>query len=393
MIVITIVAASVIGFQAGKPEPAPWRTFVSKEGEFTVDFPTAPTKNESKTEEHVGGPRKIVSALCETSEAGYLVMKTTFLGQFREGAQGAALIAMRDVMVRKNGGKVASEKKFSFEGTEPGLDFTVVNPPGKAEPGIVRIRAFFVGRSVYFLTAAPARGRELPKDAERFFRSFSIGAMKSKKTATTDVAGKEIAGWGTAVDPDGDCQITAKAGVLSITVPASLHDLNAGIRNFNAPRVLRDVEGDFEIQVKVVGDFTPGRRSNREGALPCNGAGIVVCRDGESFIRLERAAALNQGNVNTFAIFEQHEGGSGVSEHNGPLASGTAYLRLVRRGSRVSGFTSQDGKRWSRLAPIESDWPAKLKVGVDAINSGNRTFTVRFEELSFKPAKRAGAGR
>ncbi len=203
----------------------------------------------------------------------------------------------------------------------------------------------------------------------------------------------EIAGWGTAVDPDGDCLINADGRALAITIPATLHDLNAAIGLYNAPRVLRDVEGDFDMQVRVVGDFEPGSRSNRAGGFPFNGAGIVVFLDGDSFIRLERGAILNGGSFRSFAIFEKHEGESDVADHNGPLNSGTVYLRLSRRGSRILGLTSTDGTHWTQLGPISIGWPARLKVGLDAINSGSATFTVRFEELLFKSGSGRGARR
>ena len=92
---------------------------------------------------------------------------------------------------------------------------------------------------------------------------------------------------GMAVDPEGDCLIDGNAKPLTITVPATLHDLNAEIGLYNA-RVVRDVTGDFDIQVKVVGDFRPGSQSNRAGGIPFNGGGIVVFLDVDSFIRLER---------------------------------------------------------------------------------------------------------
>jgi serine/threonine protein kinase len=227
------------------------------------------------------------------------------------------------------------------------------------------------------------------------------GAREAPKTDTPErktqpaaqPAGKEITGWGTAYDPGGDCQIDANGGALTITVPPTLHDLNAEINLFNAPRVVREVEGDFDIQVKVVGDFSPGNDSNRQGGLPFNGAGIVAFLDGDSVIRLERGAVFNGNQFGSFAIFEQHEAGSGVADHNGPLDPGTTYLRLARRGSRFLGFTSSDGRRWSQLNPINPGWPARLKVGLSAINSSNSPFSVRFEELSFKTAKSGNARR
>ncbi len=38
---------------------------------------------------------------------------------------------------------------------------------------------------------------------------------------------KEIPGWGTAVDPDGDCRFELKNSTLTITAPGPAHDLSA----------------------------------------------------------------------------------------------------------------------------------------------------------------------
>ena len=314
------------------------------------------------------------------------------LGGRRQGCRGAQLIAFRDYIAQKYKGKVISEKRVKFEGTRPGLDFTIRAQPQPGVVGILRVREYLAGPSIYILIAGSAANRELPDDIGKFFGSFSIGTEKSeKKGPKADVPGKELAGWGLAIDPDGDCQINVEGQALSMTIPGKLHDLNAEIDTYNAPRVLRDVDGDFEIQVKVVGDFKPGTPFTRKGALPSMGAGLVVWRDADNFIRLERAAALNRGKIGTFAIFEEREGGSGSAAHNGPLTPGTAYLKLVRRGSRIFGLTSKDGKHWTQLKPIDTVWPSELKVGLDAVTSSSDPFAVRFEELTFKTGRSGGA--
>ena len=103
-----------------------------------------------------------------------------------------------------------------------------------------------------------------------------------------DAREREIAGWGLAIDPDGDCQMIGDRGTLTITVPPTLHDLNADIGKYNAPRVMWDVEGDFEVEVRVDGDFTPGNLCNRAGGIPFVGAGIVIADGADNFVRLER---------------------------------------------------------------------------------------------------------
>jgi regulation of enolase protein 1 (concanavalin A-like superfamily) len=392
MSVTVMIVASVFGFQAGGTDEAPWKTFVSREGQFVVDFPTDPTSNSSSTENGPGGRLKFVIVECDTPAVAYIIQKITLPTAVMKGAEGASLTSFRDYIAKKYKGKVVSQKVVKFQGTKPGLDFTVRAQPEPGVAGMLRVREYLSGQSIYILIAASAINRELPDDTGKFFGSFAIGTTRTKKAGPkADVPGKELAGWGTAIDPDGDCQITPEGNAVTMTIPATLHDLNAEIDKYNAPRILRDVQGDFEIQVKVAGDFKPGTKSTRKGALPSMGAGIIVWRDADNFIRLERAAALNRGKVNTFAIFEEREGGSGGASHNSALTPGTAYLKLVRRGSRIFGFVSKDGQNWTALRPIDTVWPSEVKIGIDAVSSSSEPFAVRFEDLSVNTGRARAA--
>src|SRR5262249_36323812 len=67
--------------------------------------------------------------------------------------------------------------------------------------------------------------------------------------------------WGSAVDPDGDCTFTIKPNALTIAVPGSDHVLGVERGRMNAPRVLREITGDFIAQVRVAGDFPAGART------------------------------------------------------------------------------------------------------------------------------------
>ena len=63
-----------------------------------------------------------------------------------------------------------------------------------------------------------------------------------------------LKGWGGAVDPKGDCRIGLDGEKLTIAVPGTKHDLSAEASDMNAPRVLREIEGDFIVQLKVSGN-------------------------------------------------------------------------------------------------------------------------------------------
>src|SRR5262249_24947683 len=176
---------------------------------------------------------------------------------------------------------------------------------------------------------------------------------------------------------------------LTIQVPGSWHDLNPDSGKLNAPRVVHTVEGDFLVTAKVSGDFKPGGKSTTPKGVPFNGAGILVWNDSDNFIRLERGAMLRKGKIGTIVLFEEREGGYRGALHNEVFPGGDCYLRMQRKGSRISGGISFDGVKWKQLQPIDTLWPTRLKVGLAAINSSTEPFTLRFEEFSLK-AKAAG---
>src|SRR5262245_31921936 len=92
-------------------------------------------------------------------------------------------------------------------------------------------------------------------------------------------------GWDKPVDPKGDCRFERKGDRLTLTVPGKgAHTLDEGPGNVvkatsTAPRLLRDVEGDFTIQVRVGGGMDgPARRGAGYAA------GLIVM-DGERVVQ------------------------------------------------------------------------------------------------------------
>jgi regulation of enolase protein 1 (concanavalin A-like superfamily) len=200
-------------------------------------------------------------------------------------------------------------------------------------------------------------------------------------------ADKELAQWGTAIDPEKDCEFCAEATTLTLKVPGSLHDLNHDGAKLNAPRLVRDIEGNFVATVKVGGDFQPGGQSTNPRGVPYNGGGILLWNDAENFIRLERGAMLRGGRVNPIVALEERRRGQRGFVYSDSFAAGAVFLRLERKGRRLFGSVSTDGKRWIPLTPLSTDWPAKLKIGLLAINSSSEPFTARFEDFVLKGQK------
>lgn len=195
--------------------------------------------------------------------------------------------------------------------------------------------------------------------------------------------------WGQVIDPDGDCGLRLEAGGLICDVPGALHDLNIDIGKTNAPRVVQVVEGDFVATVKVAGRFEPGPVRTGPRSVPYNGGGLLAWSDEGDYIRLERGAMHRNDRVLGLVIFEGREQGTRAAVHNkGRLdPHEDRWLRLERRGGRFSGSISADGRDWEALEPIEAEWPARLKVGLYAINGCTDPISVRFEDVHFTEGK------
>ena len=202
-------------------------------------------------------------------------------------------------------------------------------------------------------------------------------------------AAREIAGWGTAIDPDHDCKFFLAEDALLISVPgAHPHDLAADIETTNAPRVLQAVHGDFTIQVRVDGRFAPGDESTKEGRSGYNGAALIAMADADNVVTLARAILQWPGHQpKPYANFEIRVGGRLLRiGHTGdhPLPNeGPVYLRLERRGPKFLASVSTDGVDWDALEAkdVPAEWPKDLQAGIAAISTSKEEFDPKFSKL------------
>lgn len=373
-------------------EPPAWETVTSKEGQFTVEMPTKPSINRQRTRNRAGGKVQTLMLGCATSGGVYIAYKITLPTAIVRGAEDRELDAQRDDLAQEWNGKVISEKKVRAQGRQ-GRDFTVRGKPAE-ETGVltIRIREYLIGRAIYVVAVVSAPNRELPADAGRFLGSLALGNEKKRAAGTPEPEpeGRKLEDWGLAIDIDKDCEFAPQQKSLTIRVPGKWHDLNPDSGKLNSPRVIREVEGDFVVQVKVDGELKPGGKSTNPKSVPYNGAGIIIWSDSDNFIRLERGALLRNKQIRATVAFEEREGGYRGAVHNVSSRPGPVYLRLERKGSRIFGAVSFDGSKWGMLKPIDTVWPAKLKVGLSAINSSSQPFTAQFTDFSLdtKAAKR-----
>jgi regulation of enolase protein 1 (concanavalin A-like superfamily) len=257
---------------------------------------------------------------------------------------------------------------------------------------MIRVREYLSQNVLYVLAASTAADRELPEDVGHFFASFSPSARRTKKVGPLpEPEGKALGTWGMAIDPDGDCKFDDKGSTLEIAIPNTHHDLNADNNKLNSPRVVREVTSDFAMTVNVEGDFKPSAKSTNPKVVPYISAGIVVWQDSDNYLFLGRAAINRNSRINEFAAFEEREWGTRGAVNNRGIDPGGVYLRLERRGGRYLGYTSKDGQNWARLDPLETNYPATVKVGLYAINGCTDPVAVQFDQFSLNQGKAGGA--
>ncbi len=204
------------------------------------------------------------------------------------------------------------------------------------------------------------------------------------------VRAANIQGWGTTVDPDGDCQITESAGKLTIKLPTGEHDFFMGNptpdKRFNAPRVWQRVEGDFTVQVKVSADWTltPPLANGRS----FRGAGLVVSDSEKQYYRLERVyfRHLNAGTHHclttpTYDLNERRVNKMGMAGATEFFKGRSTWLRIERRGQQFISSISHDGSSWQQTAAFNTGMHRTVHVGVLALSGSTQDFTADFEDF------------
>jgi regulation of enolase protein 1 (concanavalin A-like superfamily) len=194
-------------------------------------------------------------------------------------------------------------------------------------------------------------------------------------------------GWSKPVDPVGDCKFERAGDRLAITVPGAGHGVDVERAHLAAPHLLRDVEGDFVVQVRIRADFRPAELGAKD---VCRAAGIVLL-DGTRLIDAIEWAARGGNpaddptyNSNSFRVKLL----SWWREWDGPPLGKPAYLRLERWGNWLEGKCSSDGKKWTRSGWRDQRLPRKLKVGVFAESTAEGTFKPTFDRFKLsRPAR------
>lgn len=191
------------------------------------------------------------------------------------------------------------------------------------------------------------------------------------------------AAWDAPVDPDGDCliRLDPTANNVRIVIPGTPHALSAELGLMNAPRVLRNVAGDFEARVTLATMPAPAGRPTVKEYAAYHGAGLLVWQDEANYVRLEIAAEVRRGKLRSYANFEYRKDGALSGSKGVSLGTGVNQLRLERRGDEILAAVGPEGARWTPLPVLSVRLDDALKIGVTAINTATKPMEVRLEDF------------
>ena len=196
--------------------------------------------------------------------------------------------------------------------------------------------------------------------------------------------------WGVIVDPVGDSRFMAEVGtgLATMEIPGTPHVMSAELRQMNAPRTAKPVRGDFRAKLSVEGTEEVAGRATMRAFPPYHGAGLVLWQDASNYVRLEIATDLNRGKPRHYANFEYRQDAKLVYSKGEASDSGSAALRLVREGDRVTASFSTDGARWYAFPALEVKLADELEIGLVGINTATKPLVARFKDFEVE-----GVGR
>jgi regulation of enolase protein 1 (concanavalin A-like superfamily) len=175
--------------------------------------------------------------------------------------------------------------------------------------------------------------------------------------------------WTTAGTSSATFDLTTTPGYLRITSPTG--PALSPTSNYDAPRILQPVTGNFEATTCVSGGFT---QSGFRG-------GLLIWKDTNNYMRLEKWGTnqvLMYGVLDGVVSYQQ---GTLSSNYN-PL-----YLKLEKSGTTLTGSWSSDGIAWNTVKSYTFNAADPVEVGLFVINVGTASFSADFDYFHIVPGE------
>ena len=176
-------------------------------------------------------------------------------------------------------------------------------------------------------------------------------------------------------DPlNGPVKYETAGGTLKFTVPSGKDMFG---ENRTAPHMTRPIEGDFQIETRV--RFDP--------KADYQGAGLFIYRDGENYIRLERAFGGTGGSGSGIRLDARtkDEYTPITTPDQAETTARSVDLKIIRVGQKFIGFWRLDENgEWKEVGEFDSDYPDTVEVGIIACNTGPE-IPVEFSFIKLTP--------
>ena len=163
--------------------------------------------------------------------------------------------------------------------------------------------------------------------------------------------------------------------VLSVTIPSG-KDLYG--ENRTAPRYVKAITGDFQIETRV--KFQPTENYQ--------GAGLLIYKDDNNYIRFERAYGGIGGGGGGLRIDVRttDEYKTVTTPNDVQTDVGEVELKIVRSGRTFIAFWREnEDSEWREAGEYESDYPDTILAGLVACNTA-REIAVEFGYIRLLPS-------
>lgn len=194
--------------------------------------------------------------------------------------------------------------------------------------------------------------------------------------------------YGVWESPDRGSRFALAGGELRVWLPAQdtvLGPTRTGVTN-NAPRALREVEGDFVATVRVV---VPAVEGEPKGTAPYRSGGLVAWASATDYVVVRRCSGDVDGYRESVWCDQRHVNGSSFWAQGLRKTDGATFLRLTRAGDTITAGCSRDGKAWKNSTVAEEvAWGATVKVGVVAENRLGTATEITFDQYTLTRGKK-----
>lgn len=226
----------------------------------------------------------------------------------------------------------------------------------------------------------------------RLSHYWSLAVFCGVACSFRGVEAEESKPWGEVVDPTGSCEIQQSETHVEITAPGGHYNLMVGT-NQDAPRVLREISGDFKAVAKISGAFDPGQKS-ANGGSSFNGGGFLIWGGEENYLRFERDVWKWEGSdkENSYRPLVEYwrAGGSRSAIGYGSIPEYRdegIWFEVSRVGNAFVLRASHDKEEWIDVGTLKTELPDPVQVGFSVVNSSIKPCAVKFSDISVSVSK------